>query len=68
VTVRLAIEAASPFGWERWTGLQGAILGIDRFGASAPGPVLFKELGFTAEHVARRALALVGRGSERGSS
>ena len=68
VTVRLAIEAASPFGWERWTGLQGAVLGIDRFGASAPGPVLFKELGFTAEHVARRALALFGRGSERGSS
>ncbi|MEO6601006.1 MAG: transketolase [Polyangiaceae bacterium] len=68
VTVRIAIEAASPFGWERWTGLQGAILGIDRFGASAPGPVLFKELGFTVEHVARRALALVGRGSERGSS
>jgi transketolase len=67
VTVRLAIEAASPFGWERWTGLHGAILGIDRFGASAPGPMLFKEYGFTVEHVARRALALVGRGSERGS-
>ena len=68
VTARLAIEAASPFGWERWTGLQGAILGIDHFGASAPGPLLFKELGFTAEHVARHALALVGRSSERGSS
>jgi len=68
VTARLAIEAASPFGWERWTGLQGAILGIDHFGASAPGPLLFKEFGFTAEHVARHALALVGRSSERGSS
>ena len=37
VTARLAVEAASPLGWERWTGLDGAIIGIDRFGASAPG-------------------------------
>jgi len=61
VTARLAVEAASPFGWERWTGGGGAIIGLDRFGASAPGPTLFKELGFTVEHVVDRALALLGR-------
>ena len=67
VTARLAVEAASPLGWERWTGLQGAILGIDGFGASAPSATLFKEYGFTVEHVVKRALALVPRRSERGS-
>jgi transketolase len=65
VTTRLAVEAASPLGWERWTGLRGAIIGIDRFGASAPGATLFKEYGFTVDHVVHQALALVGRGPER---
>lgn len=59
VTARLAVEAASPFGWERWTGAHGAIVGLDRFGASAPGGVVLAQLGFTAEAIARRALALV---------
>jgi transketolase len=67
-TVRLAVEAASPFGWERWAGPRGAILGIDRFGASAPGPVLFKEFGFTVDRVVEQALALVGRSLARKSS
>src|ERR1019366_7235791 len=40
VTARLAVEAASPLGWERWTGLGGTVIGIDRFGASAPGPTV----------------------------
>jgi transketolase len=61
VTGRLAVEAASPLGWERWTGLGGAIIGIDRFGASAPGATVFREYGFTVEHVVDEALALVGR-------
>ena len=61
VTARLAVEAASPFGWERWTGLRGAIIGIDRFGASAPGATLFQEYGFTVDHVVAQALALVTR-------
>ena len=64
VTARLAVEAASPLGWERWTGLGGAIIGIDRFGASAPGPRVLKEYGFTVEHVADEALALVRRTTE----
>ena len=66
VTARLAVEAASPLGWERWTGPRGAIIGIDRFGASAPGATLFKEYGFTVDHVVEKALALVGRRPERG--
>jgi transketolase len=61
VTARLAVEAGSPLGWERWTGLGGAIIGIDRFGASAPGATVFREYGFTVEHVVDEALALVGR-------
>jgi transketolase len=64
VTARLAVEAASPFGWERWTGLAGAIIGIDRFGASAPSSTLFKEYGFTVEHVVKQALALARQRSE----
>jgi transketolase len=63
VTARLAVEAGSPLGWERWTGLRGAIIGIDRFGASAPGATVFREYGFTVEHVVDEALALVGRRS-----
>jgi hypothetical protein len=59
ITVRLAVEAASPLGWERWTGLRGAVIGLDRFGASAPGEIVLKELGFTVDHVVERALALV---------
>jgi transketolase len=66
VTARLAVEAASPLGWERWTGLRGAIIGIDCFGASAPGATVFKEYGFTVEHVVGEALALVGRKPEGG--
>lgn len=58
VTARLAVEAASPLGWERWTGLGGAVIGIDRFGASAPGATVFKEYGFTADNVVAAAVAL----------
>ncbi len=60
VTARLAIEAGSPLGWERWTGSRGAIIGLDRFGASAPGDVVMRELGFHVDAIAERALALVG--------
>ncbi len=59
--VRLAIEAASTFGWERWVGLDGGIVGIDRFGASAPAPALAEEYGFTPVKVAQRARELLAR-------
>jgi transketolase len=57
---RVAIEAAASFGWERWVGDEGAIVALDRFGASAPGPVALANFGFTAERLAevgRRVLA-----------
>src|SRR6185369_9423961 len=62
VTQRLAIEAASSFGWERYTGSLGSVMGIDRFGASAPGDVVLREFGYTVENVCRRALQMLGRG------
>jgi len=52
ITARLAIEAASPFGWERFVGINGTIHGIRRFGASAPWKVLQQEFGFTPEAIA----------------
>jgi transketolase len=55
VRVRLSIEAASPFGWERWVGSSGAMLAMEGFGASAPGDRLFEEFKFTPD----RAAALV---------
>ncbi len=52
---RIVIEAASPFGWDKYATDEGVILGIDRFGASAPGNTVMSEYGFTAEHVAQAA-------------
>lgn len=60
VSARVSVEAASPFGWERFVGPAGAIIGVDHFGSSAPGPEVMKRYGFTVEHViatARRVLA-----------
>ncbi len=59
VNKRMAIEAAAPLGWERYVGQQGAVMGMDRFGASAPTRDLMHHFGFTAEEVARRALEIV---------
>jgi transketolase len=61
VTARLAIEAAVPLGWERYVGLKGAVIGMTRFGASAPYKVLAEKFGFTAANVVRRAKELLGR-------
>lgn len=57
---RVTVEAGSSQGWHRWA-LEGTIIGIDRFGASAPGDQVLKNLGFTAEHVASAAMKLLGR-------
>ena len=59
VRARVSIEAAAPFGWERYVGLEGAIIGVADFGASAPGPVVMREFGFTPEHVVETAKRLV---------
>lgn len=55
ITARVAVEAASPFGWERWTGTHGRIVGIDRFGESAPGSEVMDRLGMTPAAVAAAA-------------
>jgi transketolase len=59
---RLAVEAAASFGWRRWVGDEGEIIGLDHFGASAPAGTIFEQFGFTAENVYQHAKALIGRG------
>ncbi|WP_114603422.1 transketolase [Staphylococcus sp. EZ-P03] len=51
ITKRLAVEMASSLGWHKYVGLQGEVLGIDRFGASAPGGLVVEKYGFTKENV-----------------
>jgi len=55
---RLAVEAGTSGLWYKYVGLQGGVIGIDRFGASAPAPVLFEKFGFTVAHVVERFRAL----------
>ncbi|MBC7259366.1 MAG: transketolase [Chloroflexi bacterium] len=55
VRARVSVEAGVPLGWERYVGENGAIVGLGRFGASAPGPVVYAKLGFTMENVADHA-------------
>ncbi len=57
VVARMVIEAAAPFGWERYIGSGGLAVGLTRYGASAPWTVLRKEFGFTPEAVAAKAKA-----------
>jgi transketolase len=57
VTARVAVEAGVPLGWDRYVGVDGKVVAMRRFGASAPYKVLAEEFGFTAEAVAARARA-----------
>jgi transketolase len=59
VHARLAVEAGSPQGWDRWVGLRGDVLGVERFGASAPGGEMLKQYGFTVDNVVAQAKALL---------
>jgi len=61
VTARLAIEAGVPQGWHHYVGPAGEVIGLNRFGASAPHKTLMEKFGFTAESITSRALALLGR-------
>jgi transketolase len=61
VTARVAVEAGVSMGWERYVGSQGAIIGINRFGASAPGGTIMKKYGMKASAVVAKAMALVRR-------
>jgi transketolase len=58
---KIAVEAGSPLGWWKYVGTDGDVVGLDRYGASAPGPIVLEKLGFTAENVAARAKKLVKR-------
>jgi len=60
VTKRLAVEAASSFGWCRYIGSEGAMISVDRFGVSAPGPVALEKFGFTVDNVVAKAKELLG--------
>ena len=55
VTARIAVEAGIRLGWEHYTGLAGKIIGMDTFGVSAPGPVLYEKFGFTSANVVQAA-------------
>jgi transketolase len=59
ITARLAVEAATPLGWERFVGLKGAVIGMESFGASAPGGELLKHFGFTVQNIVAKALLLL---------
>lgn len=58
VTKRLAIEMGSSFGWHKYTGFEGDVLAIDKFGASAPGELVMEKYGFTVENVVAKVKAL----------
>ena len=61
VTARVAVEMAAPFGWERYTGAKGKLLGMRRFGASAPLKDLLRKFGFNVDHVVAAAREALGK-------
>lgn len=61
ITARVAVEAGATFGWYRFVGILGEVVGLDHFGASASAPVLFKEFGITPDAVARAALKSINK-------
>jgi transketolase len=63
IQARVSIEAASPIGWERYVGDKGIAIGLSRFGASAPGEVIYQKLGLDARHVAVEVEKLLRRKS-----
>ncbi len=60
VTARLAVEAGAPFGWERYVGTKGEVIGMNRFGASAPWKALAEHFGFNAANIIEHARRLLG--------
>jgi transketolase len=63
---RLAVEAGATQGWCKYVGDEGDVIGVDRFGASAPGKVMMREYGFTVDHVYERAMKLVQAATPKG--
>ena len=60
ITKRISVEALSPFGWDKYAGSEGKILGINRFGESGPGEEVMKLFGFTTENIVAEAKKLLG--------
>ncbi|MFL5481487.1 MAG: transketolase [Gemmatimonadaceae bacterium] len=58
---RIAMEAAHPMSWYKWVGDDGVILGLERFGASAPAPTIYEHLGITVDHIVKTAKQLLDR-------
>ncbi|MGO4214248.1 transketolase C-terminal domain-containing protein, partial [Terriglobus sp. YAF25] len=58
---KLAIEAGATMGWYKYLGGNGAVIGIDRFGASAPAPIVFEKLGFNTANIVEHAKKLTGK-------
>ena len=56
---RIAVEAGVSMGWERYVGPEGVVIGIDRFGASAPGSTMLKKFGFTPENIVQKAMQIL---------
>lgn len=65
ITARVAVEAGATFGWERYVGDHGTVIGLNRFGASAPYKVIFQNLGLTAEAVAAAALRTLDKSGSK---
>jgi len=63
IRARVSVEAGVTLGWERWIGDGGAAVGLDRYGASAPGEINLERLGFTAQNVASKVRSVLGQGA-----
>ena len=64
IRARVAIEAASPFGWERWVGEGGVVLGVNHFGASAPYKEIYQNFGLTSQRIVEEAERLISSAAE----
>lgn len=67
VRARVSVEAGSVFGWERYTGTDGAIIGVHTFGSSAPGEVVLAQYGFTADNIVKHAKEVLKRVAKAGA-
>lgn len=61
VTARLAVEAGSTMGWWKWVGRDGGVIGVDRFGASAPGGTVMAQYGFTVDNILQQAKRIIAK-------
>ncbi len=65
IKARIAVEAGSTIGWEHYVGLDGGVVGLNRFGASGPGDIVLRKLGFTSEHIVKVTKEVIKRNKRR---